>query len=898
MAALKRLAIHVVSWMVVGFLPVLVFGQFPSSPGAGGGNPGAMGGFPGGGAAGRAGRPSFPGQPNDPGGVRNRFPGQPPGSVPGWNPNGTPGPRNFGPAVPQNPMTPLSPFGRATRPEFDHRSNQLFPRPAVPVPQMFTRLPSVPTANLPVQWQQAQTFAAQHNLPEARRHVDLQLQQGRNLESMLGAVSLLQQAGANRDMLQPYRQQAMDLARQQAKLNASNSLPWVALARYSLEDNDDQQFRQVTNQFIQQFPQDKHAHFYQGIRELKDGNWRSAEEALRKAQQLGVPAEDINEYLLLAIQGQKWIWEYAQIVLVAIGVWFAGLAGLYVAGAICSRVALFVAGRQTTERVGGPIRLLLRVYRAVVFAAAVYYYVSLPMLVILAIALPLAVGFALLLLPAVTLPLIILVLFLGVGGIVTALTGLRAAFFRVPHDLPGLHLSPDAAPAMWQVVAEVAETVQSRRVEEIRILPDASFAVTETGSFWAQCRDRGYRVLFVGVAALEGLRVDAFKAILAHEYGHFLHRDTAGGDLASHVLASMSRFAEGIVERGKIRWWDVGIHFLRWYHRLFRRLSFGASRLQEVMADRVAVASYGGKQFVEGLRHTIRRSVEFDGAVGKLSAQLIQRRQVAMAFYQIPRGFLAHEQTDIEETIHAILTSPATDQDTHPAPRERFLAAARFPGPTINESSQLVTELMPSFTEYQQRMESQIRDSLEARAQGHRELAQMMVAQLTEQLSQSPTDPGLHFNRACIYLEQGNYQFGLHDLNAVLLAAPQAVEAKLERVYANEELGRLDAAIAELAELLPQSQDPKIQALLHLRLGRLCLSAQHLDAALSHLDQAITLGGDQWLALVLRGTVKQTLGRSADSEIDFDAAVALRPESAEAVRVLRQTAPLRETTVH
>jgi hypothetical protein len=57
--------------------------------------------------------------------------------------------------------------------------------------------------------------------------------------------------------------------------------------------------------------------------------------------------------------------------------------------------------------------------------------------------------------------------------------------------------------------------------------------------------------------------------------------------------------------------WNVAFQFLRFYHFLFRRISHGATRLQEVLADRAAAGLYGAQAFEEGLRHVVRRQVEF-----------------------------------------------------------------------------------------------------------------------------------------------------------------------------------------------------------------------------------------------------------------------------------------------
>jgi hypothetical protein len=48
------------------------------------------------------------------------------------------------------------------------------------------------------------------------------------------------------------------------------------------------------------------------------------------------------------------------------------------------------------------------------------------------------------------------------------------------------------------------------------------------------------------------------------------------------------------------------------YFRVFLRITLGASRLQEILADRYAALAYGAQNFIEGLRNVIRQSVQFD----------------------------------------------------------------------------------------------------------------------------------------------------------------------------------------------------------------------------------------------------------------------------------------------
>src|SRR5437016_4144654 len=151
-------------------------------------------------------------------------------------------------------------------------------------------------------------------------------------------------------------------------------------------------------------------------------------------------------------------------------------------------------------------------------------------------------------------------------------------------------------------------------------------AVYERGSRRERARDCAKRVLILGVGVLNGFSQRAFRGVLTHEYGHFSNRDTAGGDIAFRVNQDMIKFAVAMAENGQAVWYNVAFHFLWLYHFIFRRITCGATRLQEVLADRVAARLYGAPAFEEGLTHVIRRSVEFNHfAAGEIaSAQQAQ----------------------------------------------------------------------------------------------------------------------------------------------------------------------------------------------------------------------------------------------------------------------------------
>ena len=198
-------------------------------------------------------------------------------------------------------------------------------------------------------------------------------------------------------------------------------------------------------------------------------------------------------------------------------------------------------------------------------------------------------------------------------------------------------------------------------------------AVYERGSFRERARDRGRRVLVLGVANLNGFELNAFRAVLAHEYGHFRHRDTAGGDVALRVNIDLMKFAFALAQSGQAVWYNLAFQFLRVYHFIFRRISHGATRLQEVMADRVAAINYSPQAFEEGLRHVIRRGIEFEDVAYWEVCDALKSRRVLQNLYELP----VSNATAIEEKINEAMTRRTSEDDTHPAPAERFRLASR-----------------------------------------------------------------------------------------------------------------------------------------------------------------------------------------------------------------------------
>jgi tetratricopeptide (TPR) repeat protein len=749
------------------------------------------------------------------------------------------------------------------------------------------RIPRVEFPNVDVgpQWMQIQQLLHDFNFDGAQQLLTAQLQQDPSLSGLVSVVSTAEHADMSAPVLEALRGQALDLAQTQVAAGSNEPLPLVAVARFSLDDGKDLEFRAATQQLVERFPDNYYGHFFNGVRKLKDNDFEGAEQSLRRAKALGMAQPSLADMLKVAIDNQEWIWEYAFLTLIVIGAWLGGLVVLFVTGKLLSARTLKAVQRHGPEPASAGERWLRRVYAWIINLAGIYYYLSLPVVVLLALALPLSLGYGLLMVPWLNLGLIGLVLCLGLGGLLTALNGLRTAFVRVrDHDF-GRNVSPKEWPAVWQVVREVAERAGTRCVDEIWVLPNADIAVIERGGLWRRLRNRGRRILILGLGAMEGLKLDAFKCILAHEYGHFRNRDTAGGDVSLRVNLAMRKFADAVAKDGKVRWWHVAVHFLRAYHFLFRRLTFGASRLQEVLADRVAVLCYGPSALTEGLTHVIRRAVEFQREMGRAVRDVVRGSRPAMALYQPPPPPALGEREQIEVAVKKILDRPTDADDSHPSPKDRFALAARVGAEDRLVGSERVWDLLAADDRVLKDMRAVVGKVVGMEAGRLHTIQGALLDKLSWNLRFCSAPQGF-LERARIYMSWGQYDKAVEDLSRVLRQFPSIGEIRFVRALAYQELELYDLAAADLTILVQQPHDKPLtdedRCCLYTALGDSLSKAGRFQEAVQAYQQVLESNATSLVGLTGRGRAYGALGEHELALKDLSAAIEHWPNSPEA----------------
>ena len=511
--------------------------------------------------------------------------------------------------------------------------------------------------------------------------------------------------------------EAMRLATRASKAKPDDPYYATVLVQAAFMTNDVDTARRATDRLLQLSPDDGMGNFYAAILAADSGDSDRAHSLLDRARANGVPA-DMTAPIAKVIDEQQagpWWMRAARWLGRAVVLWFAVLVLLLGAGYVLSRATLrAVATRPTEAHVRPYERRLRKVYRAVLWVACAYYYASLPLLAIVVVAATAGVIGGIIAAGWIAPKLFIIVAIIGFGSLVAIV---KSVFIRPRDEDPGLVMDLTANPKMRAALDEVAARIGTRPVDRVFVTPFTEIAVFDRGSLGAQLRGSHDRCLILGAGVLDGMRLRAFKSVLAHEYGHFHNEDTAGGGFALGVRRSLFAMTMQLVQRrvaSKINpaWW-----FVRGFWRAFLGISQGASRLQEVLADRWAAFAYGSRAFEEGLRHVIERSVRFDAHVGATLDEVVKTKIALPNLYAFAPTTPA-PQTNVDKAIAAALGKKPTPFDSHPCPEDRltWVRALAFEGATATPADdEEAWSLFSDRTAIEAEMTAEVRARLQAR---------------------------------------------------------------------------------------------------------------------------------------------------------------------------------------
>lgn len=490
-----------------------------------------------------------------------------------------------------------------------------------------------------------------------------------------------------------------------------------ALLLGGLYNNDVSAIRQASAKLVVVVPNEPIGHYFNGLVAADDGQWEKAEQELLLSQQLGMGAAEVQKALNdLNISQQanqaRWLRAGAY----ATVTWIISGVLLFAVGILLSRVTMNAVRhheRTIEYRVSRAESTVRTLYRMIIGLTSAYFYVSIPFLILIVVAATLGIFYLFLAIGRIPIQLAVA---LGLGAIYTLIAIVRSVFTRVSDPEPGKALAREEAPQLWALTAAVAQRVDTRAVDAIYITPGTSIAVTERGGMLKKLRGAGQRCLILGLGVLPGMTQSQFEAVLAHEYGHFSNRDTAGGNVARQVQISIRHMAYRLATSGQATWYNPAWWFVNGFYRLFLRITLGATRLQEILADRYAALAYGARNFVEGLTHVMRQDLIFDWQVGREARQAQQSRSDLRNLYTLPAPDSAEVQRQIEQKLAEVINRPTSPYDSHPSVKDRIELVQQISAVDSSGTNQnLIGDLLPNIEALQHEMTKTVQKNVQQR---------------------------------------------------------------------------------------------------------------------------------------------------------------------------------------
>jgi Zn-dependent protease with chaperone function len=236
---------------------------------------------------------------------------------------------------------------------------------------------------------------------------------------------------------------------------------------------------------------------------------------------------------------------------------------------------------------------------------------------------------------------------------------------------PGPRVLAEDEPELFAAIEEVARAAEQAPPAEVFLVTDVNAFVAQRGGILGF---GGVRVMGVGMPLLQAVTVQEFKAVLAHEYGHYHAGDIRLGPWIYKTQASIGRMlrqVHGTVLHG----------IFLYYGKVFMRLTHAIARRQEFIADEMAARFAGAGAAISSLRKVHGAATAFPSFwQGELAPVL-----GAGFLPPIGQGFGSFLMSiRIAPVMEAVVrdaeergeTNPL---DTHPSLRERVLALSALP---------------------------------------------------------------------------------------------------------------------------------------------------------------------------------------------------------------------------
>lgn len=235
---------------------------------------------------------------------------------------------------------------------------------------------------------------------------------------------------------------------------------------------------------------------------------------------------------------------------------------------------------------------------------------------------------------------------------------------------PGPCLSKEKHPKLFHHINEIAQMINQTPPKEVYLIADTNAWVAERGGVMGI---GSRRVMGIGLPLLQALSVSEFRAVLAHEFGHYYGGDTKLSPWIYKTRTAISRTLQSL-EQGLI-------HIIfQLFGKLFLRITHAISRYQEYVADEVAARIESSQALASGLRKSYAAGLAYNAYwqnefVPALNAGYLPPYAKGFEYFMQKEGIQNAIAVSVEEEL---AVTGSSSYDTHPRLSERLNALEHY----------------------------------------------------------------------------------------------------------------------------------------------------------------------------------------------------------------------------
>lgn len=266
---------------------------------------------------------------------------------------------------------------------------------------------------------------------------------------------------------------------------------------------------------------------------------------------------------------------------------------------------------------------------------------------------------------------VILIAGLALGAIASFFGAFKSLFKSVGKP-EGYEITKQDFPVLFNEIEGMCKSIDSPRPRHVFVSSDFNAAAIHSPR-WGVFGHVTY--LNLGLPLMQALSPDQFRAVIAHELGHFSKKHRKGASWIYQLRETWGRFLDQqqSSEHGSMSF--LYKDFVEWFFPYFNAYSFVLARQQEREADRMAVGIAGAKPLAEALINlNVKGQFVEEKFWGGLLEQAKKDPNPPQQVFSRMFTALREKGTESEDALNLekILARRTDFSDTHPSLKERL----------------------------------------------------------------------------------------------------------------------------------------------------------------------------------------------------------------------------------